>query len=139
MRVTRGTANYAKVFRLTAPATDPSINTDNLTFGDTGADPLPVMMTPTISTDGNLIAYVNGNQDPIGADSTAWRKGLTMVEFDQATRKITNKKRLLNNWNAANGGASLKWPFFEPDSRSLIFVESNTDNYCRYRARRTAN
>ena len=131
VRVTRGTANYAKVFKLTAPAADPAINTDSLTFADTGADPLPVMMTPTISKDGTKLAYVNGNQDTIGADSTAWRKGLTMVDFDQTTRKITSKKRILNNWDAATGGASVKWPFFEPDSRSLLYVQSNTDNYCR--------
>lgn len=131
VRVTRGTANYAKVFKLTSPTTDPAINTDSLTFVDTGADPLPVMMTPTISTDGTKLAYVNGNQDTIGADSTAWRKGLTMVDFDQNTRKISNKKRILNNWDATTGGASVKWPFFEPDSRSLLYVQSNTDNYCR--------
>lgn len=131
VRVTRGSANYSRVFRLTAPATDPVINTDDLTFTDTGADPLPVMMTPAISKDGTKLAYVNGNQDVIGADSTAWRKGLTMVDFDQTTRKISNKKRLLNNWNATTGGAPIKWPFFEPDSRSLLYVQSTTDNYCR--------
>lgn len=131
VRVSRGTANYAKVFRLTAPATDPTINTDSLVFADTGADPLPVMMTPTISKDGTKLAYVNGDQDTIGADSTAWRKGLTMVDLDPATRKISNKKRILSNWDAVTGGAPVKWPFFEHDSHSLLYVESNTDNYCR--------
>jgi|GEM_PF-3014185 len=131
VRILRGTANYAKVFRLTSPVTDPVINSDNLIFTDTGADPLPVMMTPTISKDGTKLAYVNGNQDAIGADSTAWRKGLTMVDFNQTARKISNKKRLLNNWNPTTGGMPIKWPFFEPDSRSLLYVQSNTDNYCR--------
>jgi F5/8 type C domain len=130
VRVTRGTANYAKVFKLTAPTVDPVINTDGLTFGDTGADALPVMMTPTISKDGTKLAYVNGSQDTIGADSTAWRKGLTVVDFDQATRKISNKKRILNNWDGATGGAPINWPFFEPDSRSLLYVQSTTTNYC---------
>jgi hypothetical protein len=131
VRVTRGSANYAKVFKLTSPSSDPVINLSQLVFTDTGADPLPVMMTPTISNDGKKIAYVNGNQDTIGTNSPAWRIGLTMVTFDQATRKISNKKRLLNNWDATTGGNSVKWPFFEPDSRSLLFVESTTDNYCR--------
>jgi hypothetical protein len=132
VRVLRGSANYAKTFRLNAPAADPVINTDAMTFADSGADPLVLaMMTPTISKDGTKIAYVNGSPDPIGADLTAWRKGLTMLDFDQATRKISNKRRILNNWDAATGGASVKWPFFEPDSRSLLYVQSNTDNYCR--------
>jgi hypothetical protein len=131
VRVTRGTVNYAKVFKLTAPTTDPVINTDGMTFADTGADPLPVMATPTISPDGTKLAYVNGNADTVSGDSTAWRKGLTMVDFVQATRKISNKKRLLNNWDGTTGGVPIKWPFFEPDSRSLLFVQTSTDEYCR--------
>jgi F5/8 type C domain len=133
VRVTRGDANYSKIFKLTAPATDPvKPNTNRLTYVDTGADPLPVMMTPTISPDGKKIAYVNGDTDTYPAsDSAAWRKSLTTIDFDQATRKITNKKRILNNWDATTGGSPIKWPFFESDSHSLLFVQSTPDNYCR--------
>ncbi len=133
VRVTRGNANYSKVFKLTAPTTDPvKVNTDTLTYADTGADPLPVMMTPTISPDGKKIAYVNGDADTYaGSDSAAWRKALTTLDLDQATRTVTNKKRILNNWDATTGGSPIKWPFFESDSHSLLFVQSVPDNYCR--------
>lgn len=133
VRVTRGTANYAKVFRLTSPATDPTINTSSLVFSDINASQLPVMTMPTISPDGSKIAYVSGDTDPIGGNTTAWRKGLTMLDLNQAARTVSNKKRLVNNYNAATpgtGGVPIKWPFFEHDSRSLLFVETDVDEYC---------
>ena len=136
VRVTRGSANYGHVFRLTS-ATTPTINVSSLNFTDTGATPMiggtapGGMMTPTISPDGKKIAYVTGDADAIGADSAAWRKGLSMVNFDQPTRAVTSKKRLLNNWVAATGGNPVKWPFFESDSRSLVYVQSTPDNFCR--------
>ncbi len=132
VRVTRGNANYSKVFKLTLPAAGVvEHNTDSLIYTNTGADPLPVMMTPTISPDGSKIAYVNGNADTYPtSDSAAWRKSLTMVSVDQATRTISEKKRLLNNWVAGTGGNPIKWPFFESDSRSLMYVQSTEDAYC---------
>jgi hypothetical protein len=125
-----GNANYAKVFYLSSPASNPSINgasTSAMTFTDRGADRLPVMMTPNFSPNGKKLVYVNGDADPIGADTTEWRRGLTMVDFDQATRKIANKKRLINN---KNSDIPLKWPFFENDSRSLLVVQTSSNEYC---------
>lgn len=131
VRVTRGIANYAKVFRLASSSSVPSVNTESLTFIDIGADPLPVMMTPTISPDGSKIAYVNGDADTYPtSDSAAWRKSLTLVSLDQAARHVALKRRLLNNWVANTGGKPIKWPFFESDSRSLIYVQSTEDSYC---------
>lgn len=135
VRVIRGNANYAKVFRLTAPASDPTINTSDLTFTDINASALPVMTMPAISPDGTKIVYVNGDSDPITVamttQTTAWRKGLTMLSFNQTTRQTSNKTRLVNNWVAGTGGTPIKWPFFEHDSRSVIFVETDPDEWCR--------
>jgi hypothetical protein len=131
VRVTRGTANYAKVFRLTAPAANPSINTDDLTFTDINASQLPVMTMPAISPDGTKVVYVNGDADAIGAATTAWRKGLTMLTLNQATRQVSGKTRLVDNWNATTGGTPVKWPFFERDSRSVVYVQTDPDEWCR--------
>jgi len=131
VRVMRGSANYGHVFKLTAPATNPTINTSGLTFTDLNVTPLTYSMTmPTISPNGKRIAYVNGASDEL--DSTAWRKALTRLTFDQATRTVTSKKRIINNWAPApgNGGAAIKWPFFESDSRSIVYVETEADEYC---------
>jgi hypothetical protein len=131
VRVRRGTANYGHVFRLTAPATTPQVNVDELIFEDVNATPLTwPMMASTISPDGTKLAYVTGDTDPIGTDTTAWRKGISMMDFDQDTRTLTNKKRIINNAGAAGSQNTLKWPFFEHDSRSLIVQESNSSNYC---------
>lgn len=137
VRVRRGTANYGRVFRLTShPATAPNVNVDNLTFTDINATPLTwPMMTSTISPDGSKLAYITGDADPIGADTTAWRKGVTMMDFNQANRTLTNKKRVINNLGASNN--TLKWPFFEHDSRSLIVQESNTSSFCSSAAANT--
>jgi hypothetical protein len=134
VRVTRGTANYGHVFRLTSPAMDPTINVDGLTFTDINATPLTFSMTmATISPNGKRIAYVNGASDEL--DSTAWRKALTRLTFDQTTRTVTGKKRIINNWAPApgDGGAPIKWPFFESDSRSIVYVQTDPDEYCNGR------
>lgn len=145
VRVTRGAQNHAKVFRLSSAAT-PDVNVTPMEFVDTGADELPVMSMPVIAPADDAanpnrikIAYVNGNQDVIGEDTTAWRKGLTMIGFDTTTRKIVpnSKKRIVNNYNAGlpvaqqDGGIPIKWPFFEHDNRSVVFVETSQDEYCR--------
>jgi hypothetical protein len=134
VRVTRGVANYSKIFYLNN-ATDPTINSTPLEYLDTGADPLPVMSMPTISPDGKKIAYVNGDADSISNQGTGWRKGLTVLPFDEVTRKVDAmaKKRIVNNYNsvATDGGIPVKWPFFEHDSRSIVFVQTSNDEYCR--------
>ena len=134
VRVMRGSNNYGHVFKLTSPAGNPTINTSGLTFTDLDVTPLTFSMTmPTISPNGRRIAYVNGASDEL--DSTAWRKALTRLTLDQATRTVTNKKRIINNWAPApgNGGAAIKWPFFESDSRSIVYVETEADEYCNGR------
>jgi hypothetical protein len=136
VKVTRGNTNYAKVFRLTSPTTDPVVNTDNLVFTDVNATQLPVMTMPAISPDGKKIVYVSGDSDSIASPSstTAWRKGLTMLTIDDPLdwkkRTVSAKTRLLNNWVAGTGGIPIKWPFFEHDSRSVVFVETDVDEYC---------
>ncbi len=91
------------------------------------------MMVPAISPDGTKIAYVNANADIVGGTAeTGWRRGLSMLDLNTATYPpvVSNKRRLLNNWNSVTAGAPFKWPFFESDSRSLIFVQGESSEYC---------
>jgi hypothetical protein len=144
VRVNQGTQNGGRTFVLT---NNGFIELDNsaLNFArdlaldegvklDQGgvASTLPTMMYPVFAPDGRSLAYVNGDSDTIGADQTGWRRGLSILSFDASNRATPfgNKRRLLNNYAAAGPGMVMKWPFFEPDSRSLVFVESATDEFC---------
>src|SRR4029079_15301201 len=94
---------------------------------------LPTMMVPVISPDGSKIAYVNGDADTTpGLADTGWRKGLSMLEREQNTMTVSKKKRLLNSWPATPpySGIPFKWPFFESDSKSLVYVETETGENC---------
>jgi hypothetical protein len=87
------------------------------------------MMTPSFSPDGTKLVYVNGDGGPGGL--TGWKKGLSVMGFNEATKSFSSPVLVRNNWNSGMGtGNPMKWPFFEPDSRSLIFVETIPSEYC---------
>src|SRR5688572_14932849 len=89
------------------------------------------MMVPVISRDGKKVAYVSADEDPVaGVADSGWRRGLSMFSLDQATRQVSSKKRLLNNYSSSSNGTPVKWPFFESDSRSLLYVETDPAEYC---------
>jgi len=126
--VANGDANAGRVFFVSSPTSGTiTINTTAIGF----SYGLPSMMAPVISPNGKKIAYVNGDADTDGGFAeTGWRRGLTMLSFDQASLGLSAKKRLLNNWNATTTGMPVKWPFFEGDSRSLLYVETDPNEYC---------
>lgn len=141
VRVTNGSVNGGKGFYVSTPATAAgfTLNTNNINFSLNG---LPSMMTPVFSpanpsnsSDTNLVrvAYVNADADIAGGlAATGWRRGLSMMTVDLSTHPptVSNKKRLLNTWNSGAPGIPMKWPFFESDSRSLVYVETETTEYC---------
>jgi hypothetical protein len=126
--VANGVSNAGRVFSVSSPTNGTiTVNTTAISF----TYGLPSMMAPVISPDGTKIAYVNGDADVDGGFAeTGWRRGLTMLNFNQSTMALSNKKRLLNNWNATTPGMPLKWPFFEGDSRSLLYVETDPNEFC---------
>ena len=128
VQVANGAVNAGRVFSVSSPTSGTiTINTTPIAF----SYGLPSMMAPVMSPDGKKIAYVNGDADVGGGVAeTGWRRGLTMFNFDQATMAVSNKKRLINNWNASTPGTPVKWPFFEGDSRSLLYVETDPNEYC---------
>jgi hypothetical protein len=126
--VANGASNAGRVFYVASPTSGTiTINTTAISY----SYGLPSMMAPVISPDGTKVAYVNGDQDVDGGFSeTGWRRGLSMLTFAQSSMTLSNKKRLLNNWNATTPGMPLKWPFFEGDSRSLLYVETDPNEFC---------
>lgn len=128
VQVAGGTINAGRVFYVSSPTNGSiAINTTGIAF----SYGLPSMMAPVMSPDGKRVAYVNGDADVDGGlTETGWRRGLSMFSFDQLTMTLSSKKRLINNWNSTTAGTAVKWPFFEGDSRSLLYVETSTNEYC---------
>jgi len=102
----------------------PTNVTANFTgLGSTG------MLTPSFSPDSTKLAYVNADSGPGGA--TGWKKGLSVMTFNEAAKSFSNPTIVVNNWAGGAGtGNPIKWPFFEYDSRSLLFVETTPQEYC---------
>jgi hypothetical protein len=99
------------------------------------------MMVPAFSPKSTKLVYVNGDSDIVGGlTATGWRRGLTMLNFGwngaTSTYTVSSKVRLINNYNSTTPGVPVKWPFFEPDKtadgdgRSLLYVESETTEFC---------
>ena len=129
VRVSSGTSNAGKVFYL-ANSGSITLDTTVLSFKPRL---LPTMMVPVISPDGSKIVYVNGDADTTpGLADTGWRKGLSMLQFEQDTLSVSKKTRLLNSWPSgpSYSGIPFKWPFFESDSKSLVYVETESGEYC---------
>ncbi|HET9930637.1 MAG TPA: hypothetical protein VFQ35_08115 [Polyangiaceae bacterium] len=102
---------------------------------DRGGTPstLPTMMFPSFSPDGQSLVYVNGDSDTLGttALATGWRRGLSLLSFNaNAAVPFSGKRRLLNSYDSSVPGTVFKWPFFEHDSRSVIFQASAADEFC---------
>lgn len=124
-----GTTNNGKVFYVSSPTSGViDIGTTAITFTE---GMLPSMMVPQFSPDGSKIVYVNADADIQGGlVQTGWRRGLSLLDFDRETLTVSHKQRLFSSWNAATAGVPVKWPFFESDSRSIVYVETEADEYC---------
>ncbi|HWA77136.1 MAG TPA: hypothetical protein VG937_32595 [Polyangiaceae bacterium] len=144
VRVNQGTRHGGRTFVLTNND-DVDLDNDALTFQvdtlldegvklDRGGTPstLPTMMYPVFAPDGRSLVYVNGDSDPIAGNETGWRRGLSLLSFDpnNPATPFSNPRRVLNTYAAGSPGMVMKWPFFEPDSRSVVFVETSPNEFC---------
>jgi hypothetical protein len=143
IRISDGGTNYGRVYYVSTLSGTWTPHTTATAYTQRVVPTFPSMMVPAISPDGTKIAYVNADADTISGQSTGWRRGLSMFTFDQslldtasAANAVTGKKRLLNTYSA---GVPLKWPFFESDSRSLVYVETEAGEYCSSNALNTAS
>jgi hypothetical protein len=127
--------NGGDIYQLTTTGTI-TLNTTALNFSVlTAGDSLlksTTMMVPQFSPDGTKLIYVNGDADTISGASTGWRRGLSMMDVNLSTLSFSNKRRLVNNYNATTVGSTIKWPFFEHDSRSVIYVQSDPNEFCSH-------
>lgn len=81
------------------------------------------MMIPSFSPDGKKLVFIDGDN----GGGAGWRKGMSTFDFNAATRTFSNRKQLRNTWPQ---GEVMKWPAFEPDSKSIIFNNSSPGDYC---------
>jgi hypothetical protein len=149
VRVNQGTRFGGKTFVLSGP--NPNIGSSAIAFVaddaldegtkyDRGgvASTLPTMMFPSFAPDGSSLVYVNGDADTAGTSAapSGWRRGLSLLSFNQNNGALpfSNKRRVLSTFNANQPGAVLKWPFFEPDSRSVVYQEGSPDEFCSMEA-----
>jgi hypothetical protein len=130
--VASGSVNAGTVHYISSPTSGSiTLNTTAIAYARAGG--LPAMMVPVFSPDGQKVAYVNADADTIGgATATGWRRGLSMFNVDLSTYPpiVSNRQRLLNTWNSSTAGDPFKWPFFESDSRSLVYVRGEASEFC---------
>jgi len=126
-------SNANKVFFISNPSSGvitltTALNTP-IAFSPTA---LPAMMVPAISPNGTKVAYVNADADLSGSlAASGWRRGLSVFDLNPTTLAVTNKRRLINTWaSSGTPGMPIKWPFFEPDNRSLLYVRTDPNEYC---------
>lgn len=129
VRVSSGATNAGRVLHISSPSSGTiTLNTTAIGFSD---NTMPSMMVPQFSPDGRKLVYVNADADIAGgASASGWRRGLTLLDLDPATLGVSNKRRLVNTYSSSTTGVPIKWPFFENDSRSIVYVETETNEYC---------
>lgn len=81
------------------------------------------MLVPTFSPNGQKLAFVDGD----ATGGAAWRHGLSTFDVNISGKAFTNRKRVFSTPAA---GAVIKWPAFEPDSASIVFVSSASNDMC---------
>jgi hypothetical protein len=117
-----GTGDPYVIWRLsdvpgTAPVNASAESPNNWGLGSS------VMMVPSFSPDGTKLVFIDGDE----AGGAGWRKGLSLFDFDETNKVFSNRRSLRNNWP---NGDVMKWPVFEPDSRSIIFQTSTPTEIC---------
>ncbi len=81
------------------------------------------MMVPSFSPDGKKLVFVDGDT----SGGAGWRKGLSTFDVDLTNKAFTNRTSIMSNYPSGN---VVKWPFFESDSKSVVFNQSTPNDLC---------
>lgn len=81
------------------------------------------MMVPSFSPDGKKLVFVDGDT----SGGAGWRKGLSTFDVDLGNNAFSNRTPVVSTYPSGN---VIKWPFFESDSKSVVFCESTPDDLC---------
>lgn len=101
----------------TAPVNVSASSSNNWGLGNA------VMMVPSFSPDGTKLVFITGDS----ADGAGWRKGLSTFDFNESSKTFSNRRSIRNTWPL---GDVMKWPVWEPDSRSIVFQTSTPTELC---------
>jgi hypothetical protein len=117
-----GTGDPYQVWRVsnvpgTAPVNATPESANNWGLGNA------VMMVPAFSPDGKKLVFIDGDS----GGGAGWRKGLSTFDFDETGKAFSNRRSIRNTWP---NGDVMKWPVWEPDSRSIIFQTSTPTELC---------
>ncbi len=80
----------------------------------------PYAMMPMFSPDGTQVVYTEAPAPDAGVGAHI----LTVMDFDFATKTFSNARQVFQDNTNFPG-----WPFFTPDSKSVIFALGNTNNF----------
>lgn len=81
------------------------------------------MMLPSFAPDASKLVFVDGDSSA----GAGWRKGLSVLDFDQPNKVFKNRRSVVNTWPF---GDVIKWPTFESDSRSVIYQTTTPTDAC---------
>lgn len=80
----------------------------------------PYAMMPMFSPDGLHIVYTEAPAPDAGVGAHT----LTVMDFNLASKTFTNARQIYHDDTNYPG-----WPFFTPDSKSVVFALGNTNNF----------
>jgi hypothetical protein len=122
-----GTGNPTMLWRLLDEAgqalTSPTLVSKAGDGQSNGGLGTTAMMVPSFSPDGQKLVFVDGDT----SGGAGWRKGLSTFDVDLSNQAFSKRASVVNTY--PNGNV-VKWPFFESDSKSVIFCESTPNDLC---------
>jgi hypothetical protein len=81
------------------------------------------MLVPSFSPDGKKLVFVDGDT----AGGASWRHGVSTYDVNLGSKSFSGRKKV---FSTSSSGDVIKWPTFESDSSSVVFVRSSPSDMC---------